>query len=199
MTARQVGRLVLLLFCLVLTGCASQSYAVLMPSPDGTVGAIIVTNAKGSTLVNQRQQAVALDGWSAQPFDVADQQMQTDFSAARAAEPALPVYFQVYFKTGGPLLTPESDAFIPSVLKTIRDRGGVAAVSITGHTDTVGDAESNEQLGLLRAQAIACLLQQNGLKPLELIVTSHGERNLLIKTPDNTPEPMNRRVEINIR
>ena len=31
------------------------------------------------------------------------------------------------------------------------------------------------------------------------VVTSHGEGNLLVKTPDNTPEPANRRVEITVR
>ena len=57
----------------------------------------------------------------------------------------------------------------------------------------------NEDLGLLRARAIARQLQENGLQALELVVTSHGEGNLLVKTPDNTPEPANRRVEITVR
>ena len=29
--------------------------------------------------------------------------------------------------------------------------------------------------------------------------TTHGEADLLVKTPDNTPEPRNRRVEITVR
>jgi len=187
-----------LIVCCLLSGCAARSYAVLLPSPDGSVGAIVVTTDKGSVLVNKKQQAAALDGSSAKIFDVADTQVQKDFGTTLSAQPALPVYFQVYFKTGGASLTPESDAFIPSVLATIRERG-MCAVSVIGHTDTVGDQESNEQLGLTRAKAIAQLLRQNGLKALELTVTSHGERNLLVKTPDNTPEPKNRRVEINVR
>lgn len=189
----------LLAFCLFMTGCASKSYVVLVPSPDGTVGEISVNTSKGTTIVNQAQQAVALDGTSPQPFVVEDQKLQTDFHAAMAAQPPIPIYFQVYFKTGNTSMTPESDAFIPQVLAQVRERGGVAAVSVVGHTDTVGDPAFNEQLGLQRARAIARLLQQTGLQALELSVTSHGERNLLIKTPDNTPEPRNRRVEVTIR
>jgi peptidoglycan-associated lipoprotein len=34
---------------------------------------------------------------------------------------------------------------------------------------------------------------------IHITVVSHGERNLLIATPDNTPEPKNRRVEITVR
>jgi len=32
-----------------------------------------------------------------------------------------------------------------------------------------------------------------------VVVESHGKRNLLVPTPDETPEPRNRRVEITIR
>src|SRR4051812_34546803 len=159
-----------------MTGCASQSYAVLLPSPDGSVGAIVVSTAKGSVLVNKKQQAVELDGSTVAAFDVPDKKLQADFSSALAAQPTLPVNFEVYFKTGGASLTPESNAFIPLVISTIRNRG-VAALSVIGHTDTAGEQEANERLGLLRAQAIARLLKQSGVQVLEMTVTSHGERN----------------------
>jgi outer membrane protein OmpA-like peptidoglycan-associated protein len=198
MFKRFLASAALLACCLIATGCASGSYAVLIPSPDGSVGKIMVTTPTGSTIVDKEQQAVALDGSSAQPFDVSDRKIQDDFHSAMAAQPAQPVYFQIYFKTGGASLTPESDAFIPSVFATIQQRG-IAAVSVIGHTDTVGDPAFNEQLGMLRAQSIAKLLKQKGLQTLEMTVASHGERNLLVKTPDNTPEPKNRRVEISVR
>jgi two-component system sensor histidine kinase/response regulator len=74
-----------------------------------------------------------------------------------------------------------------------------ADVSITGHTDTVGKAELNEAIALKRAQAISDLLKQNGMQPFALTVGSHGKRNLLVPTPDETPEPRNRRVEVSVR
>lgn len=182
---------------LFLSGCASKSYAVLVDSPDGSTGAITVTNAKGTTVINKKQQGMALDGSSA-PFDVKQEQIERDFSSAIAAQPVLPKQFQIYFQTGGTSLVPESEILLNNVLETVRTRG-VAAVSVIGHTDTVGDEAINEKLALGRAQSIAERLQAAGLKTIELTVTSHGERNLLIKTPDNTAMPQNRRVEVTIR
>ncbi len=188
-----------LLFCALLsTGCASKSYVVLMESPDGSTGAIEVRTDKGLARVDQKGYGVNLDGRSATPYQVEQPRIDKDFSAARAAQPALPKSYLLYFRTGGAKLTAKSQAEIPEILQTVRDRGP-SAVSVIGHTDTVGSKLDNEDLGLLRARAIARQLQDNGLQALELVVTSHGEGNLLVKTPDNTPEPANRRVEITIR
>lgn len=198
MIQRFIASIVVVACCLIATGCASPSYAVLLPSPDGSVGAIVVSTAKGTVLLNKKQQAVVMDGSTIKTFDASDKEIQTDFASALAAQPDLPVYFLVYFKTGVASMTPESEAFIPMVITTIRNRG-VAAVSVIGHTDTAGDQSANEQLALQRAQAIAQLLKRKGVQALEITVTSHGERNLLVKTPDNVSEPKNRRVEITVR
>jgi len=121
-----------------------------------------------------------------------------DFEEATQARPVLPKTFLLYFKTGGSILTAESEALIPAILKEVETRT-VPDVSIIGHTDTMGKAEANESLALKRAQAIAGKIQEAGLKTKEITVTSHGERNLLVKTPDETAEEKNRRVEITVR
>lgn len=181
-----------------LTGCASKSYVVLVESPDGSTGAIIVDSGRGGQLVKRKNQGVAMSGRDTAPFDVGAAQLQADFAAAQDAQPALPVRYQLYFRMGETSLTPESASFIPMVLDDVRKRGA-AAVSIIGHTDTVGDDSVNERLGLMRAQSIAALLQKTGLQALEMNVASHGKRNLLVPTADNVDEPRNRRVEVNIR
>jgi outer membrane protein OmpA-like peptidoglycan-associated protein len=184
--------------CVAFSGCASKSYVVLVESPDGSTGAIIVDNGRGAQLVNRKNQGVAMDGRDASPFDIEAARLQADFAAAQAAQPALPARYQFYFNMGDTSLTTESASFIPAVLEDVRQRG-TAAVSIIGHTDTTGDDAYNEKLGLMRAQSIAALLQQTGLQALELSVVSHGKRNLLVPTADNVAEPRNRRVEVNIR
>lgn len=189
---------VLLLFALLGSGCTSKPYVVLVESPDGSTGAIEVRTDRGLTRVDQKGYAVNLDGSSAMPFQVETPRLDKDFSAARAAQPALPKSYLLYFKTGGTSLTEKSQAEIPDVLQTVRERGP-SAVSVIGHTDTVGSKAYNEELGLSRARVIARQLQENGLQALELVVTSHGEGNLLVKTPDNTPQPTNRRVEVTVR
>lgn len=184
--------------CVAVTGCASKSYVVLVESPDGSTGAILVDSGRGGQLVNRKNQGVLLNGRSDAPFDVDAARLQADFAAAREAQPALPVRYQFYFNMGGATLTAESASFIPVVMENVRRRGA-AAVSIIGHTDTVGEDAFNERLGLMRAQSIAALLQQSGLQALELSVVSHGKRNLLVPTADNVPDARNRRVEVNIR
>jgi outer membrane protein OmpA-like peptidoglycan-associated protein len=72
-------------------------------------------------------------------------------------------------------------------------------MSVIGHSDTVGKAEVNEALSLKRAQTVADLIKSQGLQVDTLSVESHGKRNLLVPTPDETPEPRNRRVEISVR
>ena len=121
-----------------------------------------------------------------------------DFSAALAAQPALPQRFQLYFKIGSAELTEESEQAIEDAFETIRQRGP-SAVSVIGHTDTLSGQRWNEQLGLIRAKAVAEMLRKRHIEVIDLRVSSHGERNLLIKTPDGVSEPRNRRVEISVR
>jgi adhesin transport system outer membrane protein len=183
-----------------LGGCASRgpgAYAVLLPSPDGSVGKVSVQGPRGTQVLTQAQQGATLDGGSP-PFAVTPAQLQRDFGAAMAAQPTLPEQFLLYFEVGGSALTAESKALLPLILASARARPALD-LSVIGHSDTVGKAEANETLALNRATAISDQLRQLGLQAAALSVESHGERNLLVPTPDETAEPRNRRVEITLR
>ncbi|MBP8019225.1 MAG: OmpA family protein [Hylemonella sp.] len=106
--------------------------------------------------------------------------------------------YDLYFETGGSRLTAASQALITTILTKIAEREN-PDVSVVGHSDTVGKAEANAVLAYQRATAIANLLREKGMQAATLSIESHGESNLLIPTPDETPEPRNRRVEITIR
>ena len=173
------------------------SYAVLLDNADGSVGAITITGSRGQILVTRSRFGASLDG-SSQPCIFDQAQIQSDFAEVLAARPQLPVSFLLYFEGAGTMRTAASQAQIARILAAVAGRP-VPDVSIIGHTDTVGGAEANERLGLECAQLVAKLITAAGLKVSELTVTSHGEFNLLVKTPDETPEPKNRRVEITIR
>jgi outer membrane protein OmpA-like peptidoglycan-associated protein len=191
--------LLLAFAAVALTGCASKpkSYVVLLESPDGTTGQVIVKGSKGEQLINKARQGTPLDG-SAPPAPVDDEKLKKDFGDAMAARPALPEHFLLYFESGGTTLTAESAAMLEKIIEVAGKRP-VVDMSVIGHTDTPGKAELNEALALKRANAIADLLKEKGLKVHALAVESHGERNLLVQTPDDTPEPRNRRVEISVR
>lgn len=186
---------------ILLGACASppkpDSYAALLENPDGSTGRIVVRGSKGEQLIDQARSGAPLDG-SQPAAPVSAEKLQRDFGAALAARPPLPERFLLYFDSGGVVLTAESAALLPKIIDSVTRRPGVD-VSIIGHTDTLGKAEANAILALKRAQAIADLLKEKGLRAAALSIESHGESNLLVRTPDETPEPRNRRVEISIR
>lgn len=182
----------------LLTACAGpQSYVVLLPSPDGTLGKVVVQGQRGEQVLTSKQQGALLDG-SKPPFDVSDEQLQRDFGAAMRARPALPEQFLLYFETGGAELTAESKLLLQRVVERALARASVD-MSVIGHSDTQGAADANEALALQRATAVAEQLRTLGLGKAVMVIESHGERNLLVPTLDDTPEPRNRRVEITLR
>jgi len=63
----------------------------------------------------------------------------------------------------------------------------------------MGAARTNLELGMNRATAVYRILIQVGFDPNTIEIRSHGESDPLVKTPDETPEPRNRRVEISVR
>ena len=87
---------------------------------------------------------------------------------------------------------------LPEILRLVKERPVPDVVAI-GHTDTTGSSVSNAQLGLRRARTVRDLLVAAGLDAALITVTSMGEADPLIPTPDETMEPRNRRVEVAVR
>ena len=191
--------LISVFFTMSIVGCARDSYVVLMKNVDGTAGKITYRdNRNHSVTIDQPGSGVMLEAARNGAFMVNPKKIEADFRDAISARPQLPVSYVLYFQTDSTALTADSEALIPQVLKEVANRPA-PDVSIIGHTDTVSTEGYNDELGLQRAQLIATMINEAGLKVSDLTVTSHGKRNLLINTPDNTPEPRNRRVEITVR
>jgi adhesin transport system outer membrane protein len=174
-----------------------SSYLVLLPDPDGKIGTVTLKGPKGEKVLTEANAAAALDGCG-NVYKVSKEQIQRDFGQAIAALPAPPEQFMLYFENGKEVLTKASEGELPRVMERVRARQ-TADMSVTGHTDTVGSFKSNDALGLRRANVVAKQMRALGMPNLAMTVESLGERNLLIPTPDNTPEPRNRRVEITVR
>ncbi|NOT83215.1 MAG: OmpA family protein, partial [Methylococcaceae bacterium] len=174
------------------------TYVTLLNNTDGSVGEVTVKGTKGETVISKANTGALLDGSSKQPFAVDAQQLQDDFGAALKAQPPLPESFLLYFQEGGTHLTPESEAMLPKISAAIVARKEVD-ISIIGHSDTTGAAKLNEQLAHERAVYVSGFFDPAKLHIKEMTVTSHGEKNPLIKTADDVSEPKNRRVEITVR
>jgi outer membrane protein OmpA-like peptidoglycan-associated protein len=106
--------------------------------------------------------------------------------------------FNLYFQVESDELTEESRALLPDIVRSVSGRE-VPEVTVIGHTDTTGEAAANYELGLKRAAAVRALLVASGVNDALVEVSSHGEGDLLVATPDNTSEPRNRRVEITVK
>ena len=186
---------------LVPTPPPTADLVALLPDPeDGRVGSATVTAPGGRvelTAANHATRVVAGQAPSV-PAPIADDEIQRRFGSALAARPLAPREFLLYFETGGDTLTAESQALVAQVVEHVRQRPA-PEVTVIGHTDTIGDATSNVELGMRRAILIRDLLVKSGLDFAQVEVASHGEADLLVATPDNTAEPKNRRVEVTVR
>lgn len=173
------------------------SYLVLLDNLDGTTGAVSVKGEKGEQKIDRAKVGVGTDA-AEPPIPVSDEQIRRDFGAAMDAQPIPPDRFILYFQADDRTLTPESEATMPRLLAAIAGRK-FADVSIVGHTDTVGSAIVNEAVGLRLAQAADVIVRNHGARPYRLSIESQGEYVLLVPTPDETPEPRNRRAEVSVR
>jgi outer membrane protein OmpA-like peptidoglycan-associated protein len=174
---------------------------VLLPdSETGTTGRAVVSNEFGSVnlAVPRAATRVTMDGAPGRVTTLSDDDVTRLFGEALAALPPAPRHFTLYFRFESDALTAESTALVPDILTKVKELS-VPEVVVVGHTDTMGDAKANVALGLRRATTVRNILVEAGLALSTIEVTSHGEADLLVKTPDNTPEPRNRRVEITVR
>lgn len=185
-------------------GCnVRNDLIVVLPPSDGHIGGIVVQPTTGGTLVLDKAYAGAKPGDKGMAaVDVSAAEVDKTFGDALAARPIPPKSYTLYFATGGAELAPESRAEMQAMLQEIGARKAVEIV-IAGHTDTVGSTGDNDRLSLERANAIEASLREtfavHGVKSDAVTTVGRGERELLVKTPDRTPEPRNRRVEVTVR
>lgn len=71
-------------------------------------------------------------------------------------------------------------------------------IDVIGHTDSVGDDESNYDLSRRRAASVAQFLASQKLDPNRFSVEGHGERDPIASNASPSGKAMNRRVEITI-
>jgi outer membrane protein OmpA-like peptidoglycan-associated protein len=75
-----------------------------------------------------------------------------------------------------------------------------STVAVIGHTDTVGTEASNVALGAARADSAKAVLVASGVPENIISTDSIGEAPpQAVKTPDETPNAKNRRVEVRFR
>jgi len=106
------------------------------------------------------------------------------------------VSLTVQFATGSAELTPAATQVLNNLGQALSDSTLASyRFRIEGHTDTVGARDYNQALSDRRAAAVVDYLAGNfRVDRGRVQAIGMGEEGLLIPTPDQTPEPRNRRV-----
>jgi outer membrane protein OmpA-like peptidoglycan-associated protein len=199
MSARHITLLLLVLA--LLPACAKPRNVVqLVPDPNGHVGVVQVTTSAGTAELTQAGCAVRVADAKSMPTPpeiLTEAESDALFGMAKRALPSMPVKFILYFENEGTKLTPESQALLPQVLATARERQS-KDIAVVGHASRQGDETLNVDLSRRRAEFVSRLLEKAGLSREDMEITSHGSANpLVISSRKN--EPRNRRVEITVR
>jgi outer membrane protein OmpA-like peptidoglycan-associated protein/opacity protein-like surface antigen len=100
----------------------------------------------------------------------------------------------ITFETGKSDITPESEVVLQGALKTMQTYPDII-VEISGHTDDVGSASSNQTLSQRRADSVRFWLISKGIQPDRIIARGYGED--FPRVPNDSPDSrrMNRRIE----
>jgi OmpA-OmpF porin, OOP family len=178
-----------------------QAVVVLLPDSDtGRTGRARVSNASGSRdLATERTATLATANRRPGPVGtLSEADVDRLFGDALSALPSTARRFTLHFQFESDELTAESRAMVGEILAAVKERV-MPEVLVVGHTDTMGTTSANFELGLKRATTVRNLLVDAGLESSLIDLISHGEGEPVIQTPDDTPEPRNRRVEIAVR
>jgi len=172
---------------------------VVLPGPDGKVGTVVVQRRGESTVLSQAYAASRIvEGSTPQAQNLGAGAVREEFQAVLGALPGRPKSFLVYFLEGRDEFTDESRVEFDRILAELRERGAPDIVVI-GHTDRVGNLQFNDRLSLQRAERVRGELIKLGINASRVQVAGRGEREPLVATGDEVPEPRNRRVEISVR
>jgi len=103
------------------------------------------------------------------------------------------------FKFGKTELPDEAKSAIDHMVDGLKDQKSAVWIEVEGHTDNVGDAKYNEELGLERAEAVKRYLHEQHQVPLHKInVISYGETKPAAPNKTRDGRAQNRRVVIKV-
>jgi len=182
----------------LLAGCV-QDRVVLLPNADGSRSAVVLKTAAGEQVLDQPYEAASISqaGKIAASRETAES-VQSRYGQTLSAQPKRPASYMIYFSSGNNEISAESAVAIEQMKADMKSRSA-PQITVIGHTDRVGTVEANDALSLKRAQLMRDMLLAGGISEAQIEVSGSGEREPLVSTDDEVDEPVNRRVEINVR
>lgn len=127
-----------------------------------------------------------------QPLARVRSRFDAALSACEGAAPASGIFFAF----GSAQISSAADAVIRDIVRQIGNSG--RAVSVVGHTDTVGSLQYNQRLSERRATAVANRMVQLGVPRGSITTAGRSWLEPAVNTGPNVREQRNRRVEIEV-
>ncbi|MFM0054873.1 OmpA family protein [Paraburkholderia phytofirmans] len=183
-----------------LAACSTPDKIILLPDPDGKVGAVVVHSATGEQTIDKAYAGVDVTKGGSIELTVDSQStVQARYGELLAARPPRPMTFTIFFLFDSATeLAPESAATVQK-LKTVLATWPAPQLVVVGHTDLAGSQEFNDRLSMQRAQTVAAFLIKQGIPAQRIETAARGKREPLVPTADGVPHRMNRRAVITIQ
>ena len=184
-----------------LSGCSTPpDKIILLPDPEGKVGAVIVHSATGEQTINKAYAGVDVTkGGAIEKTMDSQSSVETRYAELLAARPPRPMTFTIFFLFDSATdLAPESLATVKQ-LKAVLATWPAPQLVVVGNTDLAGSQEFDDSLSRRRAQTVAAFLIKQGIPAQQIETAARGKREPLVHTADGVPNRMNRRVVITIQ
>ncbi|WP_235442961.1 OmpA family protein [Caballeronia mineralivorans] len=185
----------------VLSGCSTPSdRIILLPDPEGKVGAVIVHSATGEQTINKAFAGVDVTkGGAIEKTMDSQSSVEKRYAELLAARPPRPMTFTIFFLFDSATdLAPESFATVKQ-LKAVLATWPAPQLVVVGHTDLAGSQDFDDRLSRRRAETVAAFLIKQGIPAQQIETAARGKREPLVRTADGVPNHMNRRVVITIQ
>jgi outer membrane protein OmpA-like peptidoglycan-associated protein len=178
---------------------ATTEMVIVLPDASGHTGTVVVERGNDRVILNEpyATSRITADG-EIRLEKLPEREVRSSFERVVTALPARPLSFWLYFIRGSDSLTEASRGELERMLEELRRRAAPDIV-VTGHTDRVGKPEANDELSRQRAERVKSDLVAQGIAAERIRVAGRGEREPVVPTADGVDEPLNRRVEINVR
>ncbi|MEM6492730.1 MAG: OmpA family protein, partial [Pseudomonadota bacterium] len=170
---------------------------VILPEDDGSIGGVEVAQGGDSLLLDaafQAGQIVGENGGIAEET-FAPAEVDELFGGVLATLPDPPRRYTIYFVSGTDEPTTASRAVMDEARAYALSQDAYE-IEVVGHTDSVGAADRNVFLSRARASRVKDFLVDAGVDAGQIEATGRGEIDPLVRRPNNTAEPQNRRVEV---
>jgi OOP family OmpA-OmpF porin len=105
----------------------------------------------------------------------------------------------LHFANGQAILSPEGVEAVRQVAQTLKAFPGTYNLKVNGYTSSVGSAAVNKKLSKQRADAVAKVLQDEGIPAASIETAGEGPANPVAENKTKGGQAKNRRVEIEVK